>query len=85
MAFAMDIPLIILPLGIIYVVEVLSDVIQVSFFKLTKGKRIFKMAPLHHHLEMTGWSEYKLFFVFSTISAVFAVLSFFAVSSRYPV
>ena len=85
MAFAMDIPLIIVPLGIIYVVEVLSDVIQISYFKLTKGKRILKMAPLHHHLEMTGWSEYKLFCVFTIISAIFAVLSYFAVSSRYPV
>lgn len=85
MAFSMDIPLIIVPLGIIYVVEILSDVIQIGYFKLTKGKRIFKMAPLHHHLEMTGWSEYKLFFVFTAISAIFAVLSFFAVSSRYPI
>jgi phospho-N-acetylmuramoyl-pentapeptide-transferase len=85
MAFAMDIPLIIVPLGIIYVIEILSDVIQILYFKLTKGKRVFKMAPLHHHLEMTGWSEYKLFFVFTTISVAFAILSYFAVSSRYPV
>ncbi len=83
MAFAIDAPLIILPLGIIYVIEILSDVIQITYFKLTKGKRIFKMAPLHHHLEMNGWSEYKLFFVFSLISAVFAVLTFFGVSARY--
>jgi phospho-N-acetylmuramoyl-pentapeptide-transferase len=85
MAFSLDIPLIIVPLGIIYVVEILSDVIQISYFKLTKGKRIFKMAPLHHHLEMSGWSEYRLFFIFTLISAVFAVLSFYAVSFRYPV
>jgi phospho-N-acetylmuramoyl-pentapeptide-transferase len=85
MAFVMNIPLIILPLGIIYVVEILSDVIQISYFKLTKGKRVFKMAPLHHHFEMCGWSEYRLFFVFLSISAIFAVLSFFAVSSRFAV
>lgn len=85
MAFAMDIPLIIVPLGIIYVVEVLSDVIQIFYFKLTKGKRLFKMAPLHHHFEMNGWSEYKLFAVFTSISAIFAVLSFFAVSSKISV
>lgn len=85
MAFALDIPLIIIPLGIVYVIEILSDVIQIAYFKLTKGKRIFKMAPLHHHFEMTGWSEYKLFFVFTGVSAVFAVLSFFAVSQRFPI
>ncbi|NMA24559.1 MAG: phospho-N-acetylmuramoyl-pentapeptide-transferase [Clostridiales bacterium] len=85
MAFSLDIPLIIVSLGIIYVAEILSDVIQISYFKLTKGKRIFKMAPLHHHLEMSGWSEYRLFFVFTLISAVFAVISFFSVSLRYPV
>ncbi len=85
MAFAADIPLIIIPLGIVYVIEILSDVIQILYFKLTKGKRIFKMAPLHHHFEMSGWSEYKLFFVFTAVSAVFAVLSFFAVSSRFSV
>ena len=83
LAFAMDIPLILVPLGIIYIIETLSDIIQIVYFKLTKGKRIFKMAPLHHHLEMSGWSEYKLFFVFTAISAVFAVISFFSVSARF--
>lgn len=85
MAFALDIPLIILPLGIVYVIEILSDVIQIFYFKLTKGKRFFKMAPLHHHFEMSGWNEKKLFFVFSTISAVFAVLSYFSVITRFSV
>jgi len=55
----------------------------VTYFKLTKGKRIFKMSPLHHHFEMTGWSEYKLFAVFTAVSVVFAILSYFGVSSRY--
>ena len=82
MAFAMDMPLILLPLGIIYVIETLSDIIQMVYFKATKGKRIFKMAPLHHHFEMCGWSEYKLFVVFSTVSAVFAVISYLAVYMR---
>lgn len=85
LAFAMDMPLILIPLGIIYIVETLSDIIQIVYFKITKGKRIFKMAPLHHHLEMTGWSEYKLFFVFSLISAIFAVISFYFVSARFAV
>ena len=82
-AFAMDMPLILIPLGIVYIVETLSDVIQVLYFKATHGKRFFKMAPLHHHFEMCGWSEYKLFIVFTAVSAVFAVISYFAVSGRY--
>jgi len=84
-AFALDAPLILVPLGIVYIVEVLSDVIQIFYFKATKGKRIFKMAPLHHHLEMCGWNEYRLFAVFTLISAVFAVIAFFSVSARYAV
>jgi phospho-N-acetylmuramoyl-pentapeptide-transferase len=72
-----------MPLGIIYIAETLSDIIQVAYFKATKGKRIFKMAPLHHHLELCGWSEYRLFFVFTGISALFAVVSYLAVGARY--
>ena len=83
MAFAMDTPLILLPVGIIYIAELVSDLIQIFYFKATKGKRIFKMAPLHHHLELCGWSEYKLFAVFTLISAAFAVISYFAVSGRF--
>ena len=78
MAFACDMPLILIPLGIIYFVETLSDIIQVTYFKLSHGKRIFKMAPLHHHLELCGWSERKLFTVFTSVSVVFAVISFYA-------
>jgi len=83
MAFAMDMPLILIPLGIVYFVETLSDLIQIAYFKLTKGKRVFKMAPIHHHFEMIGWSEYKLFSVFTAVSVVFAVISFFGVAYRY--
>lgn len=83
LAFALDAPLILVPLGIIYIVETLSDIIQVTYFKLTHGKRIFKMAPLHHHFEMCGWSEYKLFAVFTGVSAVFAIVSFLGLYSRY--
>ena len=82
-AFAMDMPLILIPLGIVYFIETLSDIIQVTYYKLTKGKRVFKMAPLHHHLEMCGWSEYKLFTVFTGVSLLFAVISYFGVSNRY--
>jgi len=82
LAFAMNMPLILLPLGFVYFVETLSDIIQVSYFKLTKGRRVFKMAPIHHHFEMCGWSEHKLFAVFTSVSAVFAVLSYLGVYSR---
>ncbi len=82
-AFALDMPLILIPLGIVYIIETLSDIIQVAYFKATHGKRIFKMAPLHHHLEMSGWGERRIFAVFTAISAAFACLSFFAVMNRF--
>ncbi len=84
MAFALDIPLILVLVGIIYVLEALSDIIQVVYFKATKGKRIFRMAPLHHHFEMGGWSEVKLFFVFSGVTLVCCILAYFGVIDRYP-
>ena len=83
LAFALDIPLILIPVGIIYIAETLSDIIQVGYFKLTHGKRIFRMAPLHHHLEMGGWSEVKLFCVFTVITLAFCALSFWGVMYRY--
>ena len=88
MAFAYDMPLILVTLGIVFIVETLSDIIQVAYFKLTHGKRIFKMAPFHHHLEMGGWTgkkwkEKELFALFTFVSALFAVLSFFGVSGRF--
>lgn len=88
MAFAYDMPLILITLGIIYIVETLSDIIQVTYFKLSHGKRIFKMAPFHHHLEMGGWTgkkwtEKELFCLFTFVSAIFAVLSFWGVSGRF--
>ena len=84
MAFALDIPLIIPVIGVIYVAEVLSDIIQVTYFKLTHGKRIFRMAPLHHHLEMGGWSEVKLFCIFSLITLLMCVLAFWGVMGKIP-
>ena len=87
LAFAYDIPLILITLGIIYIIETLSDIIQVTYYKLTHGKRVFKMAPFHHHLEMGGWtgkkwSEKELFVLFTGISLVFAVISFIGVYQR---
>ncbi len=83
MAFALDVPLALIPVGIIYIAETMSDIIQVVYFKLTHGKRIFRMAPLHHHFEMCGWSEEKLFCVFSGITIVACVATFFGVMNRY--
>ena len=82
-AFALDMPLALVPLGIIYITETLSDIIQVTYFKLTHGKRIFKMAPIHHHLEMSGWGERRIFAVFTAVSAAMAVLTYFAVRYRF--
>jgi len=83
LAFAMDMPLILITLGFVYFVETLSVIIQVTYFKLSKGKRVFKMAPIHHHFEMCGWSEYKLFAIFTTVSIIFAVISYFGVFHRF--
>lgn len=82
LAFALDIPLIIVLVGIIYLLETLSDIIQVTYFKLTHGKRIFRMAPLHHHFEMGGWSEEKLFTVFTLVTLICCVLAYFGVMGK---
>ena len=83
LAFAYDMPLVLLLVGIVYICETMSDIIQVTYFKATHGKRIFKMAPLHHHFEMCGWSEVKVVTVFTIVSAVFCVLAVFGVMLRY--
>ena len=83
LAFAQDMPLVLIPVGIIYIVETMSDIIQVLYFKATHGKRFFKMAPLHHHFELSGWSENKLVVVFSGITLVCSVLAYLGVCGRY--
>lgn len=83
LAFAADMPLILIPVGVVYIAETLSDIIQVAYFKLTHGKRIFKMAPLHHHFEMCGWKEKKVVAIFSAVSALFCVVAFLGVVERY--
>lgn len=88
LAFAYDMPLILVPLGIMFIIETLSDIIQVSYFKITHGKRVFKMAPFHHHLEMGGWSgrkwsEKQLFALYTCITLAMGVLSFIGVYARY--
>lgn len=67
--YALDVPWIILLIGIIYVIEFMSDIIQITYFKATHGKRIFKMAPIHHHFEMCGWKEKKICYVFTAVNA----------------
>ena len=83
LAFGLDIPLVLILVGIIYIAETLSDIIQVGYFKLTHGKRIFRMAPLHHHLEMGGWSEVKLVTVFTGITLLACLLAFWGVMGRW--
>lgn len=79
LAFAIDMPILLLPLGIVYLAEMFSVVLQVGYFKLTHGKRLFKMSPIHHHFEMSGWSEVKIVAVFSAVTAVFGTISFLLV------
>ena len=85
-AFAIDCPLILLLLGIVYVVEGASDVIQIAYFKITRkiarkkdpkatGKRLFKMAPIHHHFEKCGWSEVKIVLVFSAVNLIGGIIA----------
>ena len=76
LAILNDMPLILIVVGIIYLVEAVSVMLQVTFFKLTKGKRLFKMAPIHHHFEMSGMSENKIVVLFSFITFVTCLISF---------
>ena len=77
-AYMMQMPLFIVIVGLIYLVEVLSVMIQVTYFKKTGGKRIFKMAPIHHHFELCGWSETKVVAVFAIITAVLSLIGLLA-------
>ena len=76
-AFLMNNPLIVVPMGIVYLAETASVILQVSYFKLTHGKRIFKMPPIHHHFEQCGWSEVKIVSVFTVVTALACVLAWF--------
>ena len=77
-ACMLKMPLFIILVALIYLVEILSVMIQVTYFKLTGGKRIFKMAPIHHHFELCGWSETRVVAVFSIITAVLCIVAFAA-------
>jgi len=73
--FALDIPVLLLLIGFIYLMEMFSVMLQVSYFKLTHGKRLFKMSPIHHHFEMCKWSEVKIVCVFSLITVIMGVIA----------
>ena len=78
MAYAHGMPLILVLVGIVYIIETLSDIIQVAYFKATGGKRFFKMAPIHHHFEKCGWSEWKIVIVASSLTLAMCLLAYFA-------
>jgi len=75
-AYMMQMPIFIAIIGFIYLVEVLSDIIQITYFRKTGGKRFFKMAPIHHHFEMCGWSETRVVAVFSIVTAILCLLAY---------
>lgn len=78
-AYALQMPLFIPIVGFVYLAEVLSVMLQVVYFKLTGGKRLFKMAPLHHHFELCGWSETRVVAVFSIVTALLCLIGLAAV------
>lgn len=78
-AYMMQLPLFVIIVGLIYVVEVLSVMIQVTYFKVTGGKRFFKMAPIHHHFELCGWSETRVVAVFSIATAILCLIALMGV------
>ena len=77
-AYMMQMPLFIILVGLIYLVEVLSVIMQVTYFKATHGKRIFKMAPIHHHFELCGWSETRVVAVFTIVTTILCLIALMA-------
>lgn len=78
-AFMTRMPLFILLVAFIYLAEVISVILQVAFFKLTGGKRLFKMAPIHHHFELCGWEETRVVTVFAAVTAILCIVAIMAV------
>lgn len=78
-AYMLQMPLFIAIVGFIYLAEVLSVILQVGYFKLTGGKRIFKMAPIHHHFELCGWSETRVVTVFSIVTALLCLVAYYGI------
>jgi len=75
-AYVMHMPIFIVIVGFIYALEVVSVIMQVSYFKITHGKRIFRMAPIHHHFEKGGWSETKVVNVFTTVTILMCLIAY---------
>ena len=82
LAFALDMPLVLIFVGIIYITETLSVILQVGYFKLTHGKRLFKMAPIHHHFEKCGWSEERIVITFASVTVAMCILAWLAVANH---
>ncbi len=82
LAFGIEQPFLLVPVGILYIAEDLSVILQVGYFKLTHGKRLFKMSPLHHHFELCGWSENKIVTVFTAVTLVGSVIAVLLVLVR---
>ena len=82
LAFGIEQPFLLVPVGILYIAEDLSVILQVGYFKLTHGKRLFKMSPLHHHFELCGWSENKIVTVFTAITLVGSVIAVLLMLAR---
>ena len=80
LAFALEMPLILVLVGFVYIVETLSVILQVGYFKLTHGKRLFKMSPIHHHFEMCGWKETKIVIVFTLVSVIMCLVAWFGIT-----
>ncbi len=76
LAYLINNPLIIIVIGIMYLIESLSVILQVGYFRITHGKRLFKMSPIHHHFEKCGWSEIKIVSVFSSITLIMCIIAF---------
>lgn len=78
-AYMLQIPFVIILIALIYLLEVLSVILQVGYFKMTHGKRIFRMAPIHHHFELGGWSEVKVVAVFTTVTILLCTFAYFLI------
>ena len=79
MAFALNMPLILILVGFVYICETLSVIMQVLYFKATHGKRLFKMSPIHHHFEMCGWKEEKIVLSFTAVSVIMCIIAWFGI------
>lgn len=82
-SFEINCPIILLLAGVLYLIEALSVVIQVTYFKLTGGKRLFKMSPIHHHFELCGWKENKIVIIFSAVALIGCVIAFLLLKTVY--